>query len=120
MDQMNAMVRQFGRFPGHKTVLLFSPGFTTTGDPDQFQAMVNKANQAGVSVYAFDANGLNETSTAQASSMAMQHVTTLSQQQGQITPGQPNGPANPNVGPTIGSAGVLMERARQGDYQKDA
>jgi VWFA-related protein len=120
MDQINAMVRQFGNFPGHKTVLLFSPGLTTTGDPDQLEKMLNKANLAGVSVYAFDANGLNQTSTAQASSMAMQHVTSLSQQQGIITPGQPNGPANPNVGPTIGSAGVMMENARQGDYQKDA
>ena len=120
MDQMNAMIQQFGGFPGHKTVLLFSPGFTTTGEPDQFQKMVDRANLAGVTVYAFDANGLNETSTAKASSTAMQHVTALSQQQGQITPGQQNGPVNPNVGPTIGSAGVMMERARQGDYQRDA
>jgi VWFA-related protein len=118
MDQIKAMIRQFGNFPGHKTVLLFSSGLTTTGDPDQFQAMVNKAVSADVSVYAFDSNGLNETSTAQASSMAMQHVTTLSQQQGQIIPGI-NGTA-PNVGPATGGAGYEMELARQGDYQKDA
>ena len=118
MDQMNAMVRQFGRFPGHKTVLLFSPGFTTTGDPDQFQAMVNRANQAGVSVYAFDANGLNQTSTAQASSMAMQNVTALSKQQGQAVAGV--NVAVPNVGPAIGGAGYEMGLARQGDYQRDA
>ncbi|MEI9975982.1 MAG: VWA domain-containing protein [Ignavibacteriota bacterium] len=120
MDQITSMVRQFGKFPGHKTVLLFSPGFTTTGDPDQFQAMVNKATQADISVYAFDSNGLNETSTAQASNIAMQHVATLSRQQGEITPGQQNGPPNPNVGPPTGGAGAMMEKARQGDYQRDA
>jgi len=119
MDQIQAMIRQFGAYPGHKTVLLFSAGLTTTGDPDQFQALVNKATAADISVYAFDANGLNETSTAQSSSMAMQHVTSLSQQQGQISPGQPNGPS-PNIGPPTGGAGGMMERARQGDYQVQA
>jgi VWFA-related protein len=118
MDQIQAMIRQFDGYPGHKTVLLFSTGLTTTGDPDQFQAMVNRANAAGISVYAFDANGLNETSTAQASPMALQHVTALSQQQGQISPGQPNGPV-PNTS-SIGTGGVMMERARQGDYQQAA
>src|ERR1039458_6992786 len=34
MDQIKLMIRQIGAFPGHKTVLLLSPGFTTTGDPD--------------------------------------------------------------------------------------
>ena len=47
MDQIQSMIRQIGTFPGHKTVLLLSPGFTATGDPDQFQAMLNKANQIG-------------------------------------------------------------------------
>src|ERR1035441_9658472 len=115
MDQIKLMIRQIGAFPGHKTVLLLSPGFTTTGDPDQFQAMLNKANLADVSVYAFDANGLSETSTAQASSMAMQHVTDLSRKQGELVPGNP--PPNATV---IGTAGVLAERSRQGDYQYDA
>jgi VWFA-related protein len=118
MDQIKAMVAQLGIFPGHKTVLLFSSGLTTTGDPDQFQAMVKKALAADVSVYAFDSNGLSEMSTAQASSMAMQHVATLSQQQGQIVPGI-NG-TQKNVGPATGGAGYEMELARQGDYQKDA
>ena len=115
MDQINLMIRQIGAFPGHKTVLLLSPGFTTTGDPDQFQAMLNKANLADVSVYAFDANGLSETSTAQASSMALQHVTDLSRKQGELMPGNPG----PNA-TVVGTAGVLAERSRQGDYQYDA
>jgi VWFA-related protein len=118
MDQIKLMIRQIGAFPGHKTVLLLSPGFTTTGDPDQFQAMLNKANLADVSVYAFDANGLSETSTAQASSMAMQHVTALSKDQGVRSPGQPNGPVADTS--AIGTAGVMAERSRQGDYQYDA
>src|ERR1017187_5361609 len=115
MDQIKLMIRQIGAFPGHKTVLLLSPGFTTTGDPDQFQAMLNKANLADVSVYAFDANGLSETSTAQASSMALQHVTELSRKQGELFPGNP--PPNATV---VGTAGVLAERSRQSDYQYDA
>jgi VWFA-related protein len=115
MDQIKLMIRQIGAFPGHKTVLLLSPGFTTTGDPDQFQAMLNKANLADVSVYAFDANGLSETSTAQAASMALQHVTELSRKQGEISPGSPA----PNAS-AVGTAGVLAERSRQGDYQYDA
>jgi VWFA-related protein len=115
MDQIKLMIRQIGAFPGHKTVLLLSPGFTTTGDPDQFQAMLNKANLADVGVYAFDAHGLSGTSTAQASSMALQHVTELSRKQGEISPGSPA----PNAG-AVGTAGVLAERSRQGDYQHDA
>jgi VWFA-related protein len=119
MDQINLMIRQIGAFPGHKSVLLLSSGFTTTGDPDQFQALLNKATLANLSVYAFDANGLNQTSTAQASTIALQHVTALSQQQGQISPGYGNSVPPPGTSST-GGAGVLAERSRQGDYQRDA
>lgn len=115
MDQIKLLIRQLGTLPGHKSVLLFSPGLTTTGEPDQFQAMLNQANQVDLSFYAFDANGLSQTSTAQASSMAMQHVTTLSRQQGQLAPGE----SSPNTSAT-GSGGAMMERIRQGDYQRDA
>ena len=118
MDQLKAMIRGLDIFPGHKTVLLFSSGLTTTGDPDQFDALVNKALAANISVYAFDSNGLNQTSTAQASSMAMQNVSALSQQQGQTVTGI--NATSPNVGTPTGSAGYEMGLARQGDYQKDA
>jgi VWFA-related protein len=113
MDQIKVLIRQLGAFPGHKTVLLLSPGFTTNGEPDQFQAMLNKANLADLSFYAFDANGLNETSTAQSSSMAMQHVVALSQQQpvaGTIKSGETG----------MGSNGVIAELSRQDDYLHDA
>ena len=93
-------------------MLLLSPGFTTNGEPDQFQAMLDKANLADLSFYAFDANGLNETSTAQASSMAMQHVATLSQQQPME--------AGMKAGNSIGSAGVVAELSRQDNYLHDA
>lgn len=104
MDQIKLLIRQLGTFPGHKTVLLLSPGFTTNGEPEEFEAMLHRANLADLSFYAFDANGLNQTSTAQASSMAMQHVVALSQQQRLETPGG------------MGQAGVLAESNRQDDY----
>lgn len=118
MDQINLLIRRLGAFPGHKTVLLLSPGFTTTGEPDQFQAMLDRANLAGLSIYAFDANGLSQTSTAQASSMAMQHVATLSRQQNTLAPGEPSA-TNKNT-TAVGSLGAVAEWSRQGDYQKDA
>ncbi|HXM44550.1 MAG TPA: VWA domain-containing protein [Bryobacteraceae bacterium] len=113
MDQINLLIRQLSTFPGHKTVLLLSPGFTTDGEPDHFQAMLNKANLADLTFYAFDANGLSETSTAQASSMAMQHVAALSQQQ----------PAEAGMSTrngSMGSAGVVAELSRQDNYLHDA
>lgn len=115
MDQIKLLIRQVGAFPGHKTVLLLSPGLTTTGEPDQFQAMLNKANLADLSIYAFDANGLNQTSTAQASSMAMQHVATLSQEQNTLAPGLPIATTR-----GVGTAGAVAERSRQDDYLQGA
>ena len=114
MDQIKLLIRQLGTFPGHKTVLLLSPGFTTNGEPDQFQAMLNKANLADLSFYAFDANGLNETSTTQASTMAMQHVAALSSQQRTLAPGE----GTTNL--VMGHVGVLAESSRQDDYLHDA
>ncbi|MGA3078111.1 MAG: VWA domain-containing protein [Bryobacteraceae bacterium] len=114
MDQIKLLIRQLGTFPGHKTVLLLSPGFTTNGEPEEFEAMLHKANLADLSFYAFDANGLNQTSTAQASSMAMQHVATLASQQNSVAPGEPTA-TNKNT-TAIGSGGVLAEWSRQDDY----
>ena len=118
MDQIDTLIRQLGAFPGHKTVLLLSPGLTTTGDPDRFQATLNHANQSGVSVYAFDANGLSQISSAQASTTAMQHVAALSQQQGQPAPGETKA-ANAAVS-SMGSAGAVAERIRQDEYTRNA
>ena len=118
MDQMKLLIRQLAKFPGHKTVLLLSPGFTTNGEPDQFEAMLSKANLADLTFFAFDANGLNQISTAQASSMAMQHVATLAQQQNSLAPGEPSA-TNKNTN-AIGAGGVLAEWSRQDDYLQGA
>ena len=114
MDQIKLLIRQLGGFPGHKTVLLMSSGFTTNGEPEQFEAMLRQANLADLSFYAFDANGLNQTSTAQASSMAIQHVATLASQQNSVAPGEPTA-ANKNTTAT-GAGGALAEWSRQDDY----
>ncbi len=100
LDQMNDMIAKLGTLPGRKSVLLFSPGLMSTGDPDQFSAMVKRANLAGVTVYAVDVNGLTNNSTALASDNAVSHTASLSAQQGQ----------------TSGSAANSMERMRQADY----
>ena len=100
LDQMNDMIAKLGTLPGRKSVLLFSPGLMSTGDPDQFSAMVKRANQAGVTVYAVDVNGLTDNSNGLAADNALSHTASLSAQQGQAS----------------GSAANTMERMRQGDY----
>jgi len=71
MDQMNEMIRMLGQLPGRKTVLLLSPGLTTTGDPDKFKTIVDAANRAAISVYAIDTNGMAANSPALAASSLM-------------------------------------------------
>ncbi|HLJ49598.1 MAG TPA: VWA domain-containing protein [Bryobacteraceae bacterium] len=105
MDQIEAMVRQLGTLPGRKSVLFLSPGLATTGDPDQFKSMVDKANKAGVTFYAIDVNGLSaDIDQSQASSTALSHAAAVSSTQASRG----------------GSAGQNMEKMRQGDYVADA
>ena len=107
MEQILAMIRQLGTLPGRKSVLLLSPGLATTGDPDLFKSMVDKANKANVTVYAIDVNGLSaELDQSKASSNALSHAASLSSSQG-----------NRN---SSNSAAATMERMRQGDYVNDA
>lgn len=79
MDQMKEMIRMLGQLPGRKTVLLLSPGLTTTGDPDKFKAIVDTANRAAISVYAIDTNGMaaNSPTLAAGSLMGAQPGTTM-------------------------------------------
>jgi VWFA-related protein len=119
MDQIGVLIRQFAAFPGHKTVLLLSPGFTTNGEPEQFQAMLDKAKLADISIYAFDANGLNQTSTAQASSVAIQDVASLSRQQS-VDTADPSGSPGPQTTSVMGGLGPMAEKSRQGDYLRGA
>jgi VWFA-related protein len=106
LDQMNSMFDKLGTLPGRKTVLLYSPGLLNTDDPDQFKAMVNRARKANVTLYAIDANGLTENSTALASTAALAHSANLSAQQ-HVATGANNG-------------AVTMEKARQDDYTMQA
>jgi VWFA-related protein len=107
MEQIMAMIRQLGTLPGRKSVLLLSPGLATTGDPDLFKSMVDKANKANVTVYGIDVNGLSaEIDQSQASSGALKHAASVSSSQGNRT--------------SSNSAAANMERMRQGDYVDDA
>ena len=116
-DQVITMIKQFQTLPGRKTVMLFSPGLTTTGDPDRFQKIVTAANKANVTFYGIDAHGLGENSSAQAGNTALSHSASLSQQQsgggagsGRAVPGQ-SGTAYASTG----AAGVEMAKMRQED-----
>jgi VWFA-related protein len=103
-DQVITMLGQLGPLPGHKTILLFSPGLATTGDPDRFESILNKAHQADISVYAIDIHGLNMNSNAQASSLALKHAASLSRSQARA-----------------GATGAVMaERMRQDEYTQQA
>src|SRR5579864_930021 len=83
MDQILAMIKQLGTLPGRKSVLLLSPGLATTGDPDLFKGMLDKANKADVTVYSIDVNGLSaELDQSQASSAALTHAAAVSSTQG--------------------------------------
>jgi VWFA-related protein len=105
MEQLLAMIRQLGTLPGRKSVLLMSPGLSTIGDPDLFKSMLDKANKAGVTVYAIDVNGLNPSvDQSQASSTALKYASSVSSSQSS----------------TGGSAKQNMERMREGDAVADA
>jgi len=118
MDQIKALIGGIATLPGHKTVLLFSSGLTGSDEPDALQSLETNANKSDITFYAFDANGLSETSTAQSSSMAMQHATSLSRENRTATPGV-------NMSPTqntssMGSAGAVADQIRQDEYTRQA
>lgn len=105
IDQILAMIRQLGTLPGRKSVLLLTPGLATTGDPDLFKLMLDKANKANVTVYGIDVNGLSaELDPGQGSSTSLKHAASVSSSQS-------------GAG---GSASQNMEKMRQGDYINDA
>ena len=103
-DSINTMVREFATLPGRKTVLLATTGLITTGDPDLFQALVERANKAGVTVYALDVVGLDETSPAQAGNIALGQVASVSSSQ-----------TRPSA-----SASEARTKSRQGDSLENA
>jgi VWFA-related protein len=65
MAQMRQMVQQLGSLPGHKTVLLLSPGLTLSGDAAQLKSLLTAANRANIAIYAVDTLGLTQNSALQ-------------------------------------------------------
>lgn len=120
LDQVNGMLKQLATLPGRKSVLFISQGMATTGDPDQFQAMLDRANKAGVSVYALDTNGLSDNSSALASNNALGQAAAVSRTQAQTTQASTTGAGGMGVDNIIGGAGVAAARSRQGDLQMEA
>ncbi len=114
LDAMRTMISELGPLPGHKTVLMLSPGMTTTGDPEQFKPILAAANNANLTVYALDTNGLSANSNVQAGTQALQHVAALSAQQSKG--------ANQTLDSTAttGSVGQDAELMRQDDYLHNA
>ncbi|MGC2659492.1 MAG: VWA domain-containing protein [Bryobacteraceae bacterium] len=104
MDAIETMIAQLKTLPGRKSILLLSPGLPTNGDPDQFSSIVKKANQADVTFYAVDINGLAQNSNLLAGSNALSHAAGVSASQAGST----------------GSAAANMEKMRESDYVDDA
>jgi len=105
MDQMDAMIKQLTPLPGRKSVMLFSPGLATVGDPDMFKAMVDRATKAGITVYSIDVNGLSaEMDSSQASTAALKHAAAVSATQSQMN----------------SNAAMTKQKMHQGDYVDDA
>jgi len=126
IDQIRTMIRGLTVLPGHKTVLLLSPGLPSSGDPDLFEGVLKEARQADLSVYALDTNGLTLNSNALAGNQDLQYATSVSQQQqnstydnyANQTTNTPNGAPAPTY--AIGSAGREAQLMRQDDFVHNA
>jgi VWFA-related protein len=77
-DQTIAMIDALAPLPGHKTVLLLSPGMTSTGDPDYFEKILARARKANITIYAVDTNGLSQNSNVLAGNGAVSYAAGLS------------------------------------------
>jgi len=121
-DQLVTMIQQLATLPGRKTILLLTPGLTSTGDPDRFHNILASAAKANMTFYGVDAHGLGENSTAMSSSAALSHVVALSQQQ-QGSTGTSTatvaGVGSVQTTPT-GGAGQSMALMRQDDELRNA
>ena len=103
-DKIINMVNLLGGLPGRKSVLLLTTGLATTGDPDRFQKILDKANGVELTVYAMDVSGLTHVSTSQAADIALGHVASVSRSQTGIDSG----------------LSAAKEKSRQGDSMNDA
>lgn len=103
-DSIITMIDRLGTLPGRKIVLLATTGLVTTGDPDRFESIVEKANKAGMTIYSLDVTGLDETSSAQASNIALGRVADVSRSQTAVST----------------DLSAAKEKSRQGDTMMDA
>jgi VWFA-related protein len=103
-DKIINMVNMLGPLPGRKSILLLTTGLATTGDPDRFQKILDKANGVELTVYAMDVSGLTHTSTAQAADIALGRVAAVSRTQTAVDSG----------------LSAAKEKSRQGDTMNDA
>jgi len=103
-DQLLWLIDALAPLPGRKQVLLFSAGLSTTGDPELFQPILDKANKAGITFYAIDTNGLTQNSNVQAGNEALRHATDVSSYQTLIG----------------GAAFQQLEKARGTEYTTNA
>ncbi len=128
LDEIHALltlVRQLGPVPFHKTVLLLSTGITKPPDLlEYWDLMINSASKAGVTFYAMDVAGLQDSShdpMATASAM-LNYTASLSRQQGPASIALNSAPAStPNAThgpPAVSAAALTMELAHQDDYLK--
>jgi VWFA-related protein len=137
IDQIKLMIGQFAQLPGHKTVLMLSAGLPSNGDPEQFDALLKKAREEDISVYALDTNGLSQNSNLLAASQAVAYAGSVSRQQGSLVSNEANVAqvlgANGNISsvpagntaviaPTtnVGNLGREAEVMRQDDYVHNA
>ena len=126
IDQIRTMIRGLTVLPGHKTVLLLSPGLPSNGDVNLFEGVLKEARQADLSVYALDTNGLTPNSNALAANQNLQYATSVSQQQQNSTydnyatqtTNTPNGAPAPVY--TMGSVGREAQLMRQDDLVHNA
>jgi VWFA-related protein len=86
MDQLEIMVSQLSKLPGRKSVMLVSGGLLTTGDPDAFRKLVEKANAANMTIYSFDPTELDETTDTQAAKIALSQIAAVSRSQSSLNP----------------------------------
>ncbi|MGA2183026.1 MAG: VWA domain-containing protein [Bryobacteraceae bacterium] len=118
IDQMKLLFGELGPLPGHKTVLLLSAGLPSNGNPELFEAVLNKARKSDISVYALDTNGLSQNSNLQAANQAVQYAGSLSQDQGKMW--SDNTPTPNRNTTSIGVAGRDQQSMRQDDYVHNA
>jgi VWFA-related protein len=107
-DRILTLIGELGTLPGRKTVLLATTGLATTGDPERFESILSKANEADVTIYSMDVSGLDQNSTVQAGNIQLGQVASVSRTQGQRSSGE------------VGSLAQAKEKSRQGDTMNDA